>query len=136
MTRLIAESKFTESNSISRELKLYSKAGPDIESPDACEKGKHTFEYSLYPHFDSWRKAFTYRRGWELNNPLTQSFMSLLIPTPDSNLKRRVIYGTEAVTEIEETNLLGDIIRPLNISNHIDFTCNPTRWKSKHSEPI
>jgi hypothetical protein len=71
MTRLIAESKFTESNYISREVKLYSKAGPDIECPDACEKGKHTFEYSLYPHSGSWRKAFTYRRGWELNNPLT-----------------------------------------------------------------
>ena len=71
MTRLIAESKFTESNSISREVKLYSKAGPEIECPDACEKGRHTFEYSLYPHSGSWRKAFTYRRGWELNNPLT-----------------------------------------------------------------
>ena len=47
MTRLIAESKFTESNYISREVKLYSKAGPDIEWPDASEKGKHTFEYSL-----------------------------------------------------------------------------------------
>ena len=49
---------------------VYSKAGPDIECPDACEKGNHTFEYSLYPHSGSWRKAFTYRRGWELNNPL------------------------------------------------------------------
>jgi len=49
---------------------VYSKAGPDIECPDACEKGRHTFEYSLYPHSGSWQKAFTYRRGWELNNPI------------------------------------------------------------------
>ncbi len=43
MTRLIAESKFTESNSISREVKLYSKAGPDIECRDACEKGEEPY---------------------------------------------------------------------------------------------
>jgi alpha-mannosidase len=38
--------------------------------------------------------------------------------------------NTEAVTKVEETNLLGDIIRPLNISNHIDFTCNPMEIKT------
>ncbi len=43
MTRLIAESKFTESNYISREVKLYSKAGPDIECRDACEKGEEPY---------------------------------------------------------------------------------------------
>jgi alpha-mannosidase len=38
--------------------------------------------------------------------------------------------NTEAVTKVEETNLLGDIIRPLNRSNHIDFTCKPMEIKT------
>jgi alpha-mannosidase len=148
---------------------VYSKAGPDLECPDACEKGKHTFEYSLYPHSGSWRKAFTYRRGWELNNPIifyvitdthsgqlpqeksyvtvsdnvVLTVMRMCNDTDDGVVLRlynpeevsgtgtiTLTLNTEAVTKVEETNLLGDIIRPLNTSNHIDFTCNPMAIKT------
>jgi alpha-mannosidase len=34
------------------------------------DEGVHHFTYSLYPHAQSWRRAATVRRGYELNNPL------------------------------------------------------------------
>ncbi|MGB2868888.1 MAG: glycoside hydrolase family 38 C-terminal domain-containing protein [Bacteroidota bacterium] len=39
--------------------------------PDpTADRGKHSIEYSLYPHEGSWQKANTVRRGYELNEPL------------------------------------------------------------------
>ncbi len=41
------------------------------KAPDAeADMGKHTIEYSLYPHAADWRKAQTPRRGLEFNTPL------------------------------------------------------------------
>jgi len=33
-------------------------------------KGKHSFNFSLYPHEGNWQKSLSFRRGWEFNNPL------------------------------------------------------------------
>lgn len=39
--------------------------------PDAtADRGKHSIEYSLYPHTGNWKGANTVARGYEINNPL------------------------------------------------------------------
>ena len=39
--------------------------------PDpTADRGKHTIEYSLYPHGGTWRQAMTIQRGYEFNYPL------------------------------------------------------------------
>jgi len=39
--------------------------------PDrTADRGKHTIEYSLYPHKNRWHEASTVRRGYEVNNRL------------------------------------------------------------------
>jgi len=39
--------------------------------PDpTADRGKHSIEYSLYPHKGTWKTAGTVRRGYEYNNPL------------------------------------------------------------------
>ena len=41
------------------------------KSPDPlADRGKHSIEYSLYPHAGRWRQAKTVERGYEINNPL------------------------------------------------------------------
>jgi alpha-mannosidase len=41
------------------------------KSPDpTADRGKHTIEYSLYPHEGSWQTARTVQRGYEANVPL------------------------------------------------------------------
>ncbi|MBF2065016.1 MAG: alpha-mannosidase [Calothrix sp. C42_A2020_038] len=45
---------------------LRSPEWPDLEA----DKGLHEFTYAIYPHYDSWQKAQTVRRGYELNVPL------------------------------------------------------------------
>ena len=40
-------------------------------SPDPFpDQGRHELTYSLYPHAGDWKKALTYRRGYELDHPL------------------------------------------------------------------
>jgi alpha-mannosidase len=39
--------------------------------PDpTADRGKHSIEYSLYPHAGTWKEANTEARGYEFNNPL------------------------------------------------------------------
>ncbi|MEM2050420.1 MAG: glycoside hydrolase family 38 C-terminal domain-containing protein [Thermoproteota archaeon] len=40
-------------------------------SPDPKpDQGRHELKYSLYPHTGDWRKALSFRKGYELNHPL------------------------------------------------------------------
>ncbi len=40
-------------------------------SPDPNpDQGRHELKYSLYPHTGDWRKALSFRKGYELNHPL------------------------------------------------------------------
>ncbi|MEM2028270.1 MAG: glycoside hydrolase family 38 C-terminal domain-containing protein [Candidatus Bathyarchaeia archaeon] len=40
-------------------------------SPDPKpDQGIHEITYALYPHKNDWKRALTFRRGWELNHPL------------------------------------------------------------------
>jgi len=39
--------------------------------PDpTADRGKHSIEYAIYPHQQTWKQAQTIHRGYELNNPL------------------------------------------------------------------
>jgi len=43
------------------------KSGPVIPVPDAMELKEYTFKYSAYPHRGDWKKAGSYRQGYEFN---------------------------------------------------------------------
>ena len=43
--------------------------GATDPDPEA-DRGEHSMVYSLYPHGGDWKQAETFRRGYELNNPL------------------------------------------------------------------
>ena len=45
---------------------IHGATDPDPEA----DRGGHELVYSLYPHAGDWREAKSYRRGYELNNPL------------------------------------------------------------------
>jgi alpha-mannosidase len=58
--------------------------GPAIPVPDAREFKKYDFEYSIYPHEKDWKKAKSYKIGYEFNYGLTAL-----------QLQRRKKYRTE-----------------------------------------
>jgi alpha-mannosidase len=45
---------------------IHGATDPDPEA----DRGEHECVYSLYPHAGDWKEAQTFRRGYELNNPL------------------------------------------------------------------
>jgi alpha-mannosidase len=45
-------------------------AGPVIPVPDARELKTYTYRYSLYPHDGDWKKAKSYKQGYEFNYDL------------------------------------------------------------------
>ncbi|MCL5027832.1 MAG: hypothetical protein M1480_02300 [Bacteroidetes bacterium] len=47
--------------------------------PDpTADMGKHSIEYSLYPHAGDWKEANTIRRGYEFNQPLIAKLNSIM----------------------------------------------------------
>ncbi len=46
------------------------KTGPSIPVPDAKEFKKYLFDYSIYPHEKDWKKAKSYKQGYEFNYSL------------------------------------------------------------------
>ena len=65
---LLNESKygFSVHDNVMRISLLRSTTNPD----PTADKGRQVFTYSLYPHADSWQKAQTVRRAYELNVPV------------------------------------------------------------------
>jgi mannosylglycerate hydrolase len=45
-------------------------AGPDLPTPEAQCLGKHTFEYSMIPHGNSWDEAKSYKAAYQFVSPL------------------------------------------------------------------
>jgi alpha-mannosidase len=45
-------------------------AGPAIPVLDAREYREYTFYYSLYPHEKDWKRAESFKHGYQFNNPL------------------------------------------------------------------
>jgi alpha-mannosidase len=37
---------------------------------EGCDRGLHSFTYTLYPHAGTWQEAKTHQKGYELNRPL------------------------------------------------------------------
>ncbi len=56
-------------------LRLTLLRSPTWPDPDA-DRGLQHFRYGIYPHTGSWKQAFTVRRGYELNDPLTATQVS------------------------------------------------------------
>jgi len=42
--------------------------------------GKHTFGFSLLPHYDRWSSSLAFRRGWEHSTPMPIGRMNICIP--------------------------------------------------------
>jgi alpha-mannosidase len=57
---------FDVKDNIIRISLVHGATDPDPEA----DRGEHTLIYSLYPHAGDWKEAKTFRRGYELNNPL------------------------------------------------------------------
>jgi alpha-mannosidase len=49
---------------------LWSVDQKGYHAPSALEHGKHSWQYSLYPHSGDWRDADIHEVGWSFNNPL------------------------------------------------------------------
>jgi alpha-mannosidase len=72
--------------------------------PDAtADRGKHSIEYSLYPHPGNWKEANTVARGYEINNPL------IVAPTtnhagklPESSSFARLMPANLVLTTIKK----------------------------------
>ncbi len=57
---------FDVKDNIMRISLVHGATDPDPEA----DRGEHELLYSLYPHAGDWKEAKTFRRGYELNNPL------------------------------------------------------------------
>jgi alpha-mannosidase len=62
-------------------LRLTLLRSPLWPDPD-CDRGFHSFTYTLYPHSEGWQQAKTHQKGYELNRPLIAQ--SLGVPNADS----------------------------------------------------
>jgi len=65
------------------------------------EQKTHVFNYSLYPHSGDWRKAKSYQKGFEVNNPL----ISLPIETLNNN-KEYILPEKASFLKISPANLI------------------------------
>jgi alpha-mannosidase len=65
---LLNDSKygFDVKNNVLRISLVHGATSPDPEA----DRGEHEVLYSLFPHAGSWGEAMTFRKGYELNNPL------------------------------------------------------------------
>ena len=69
--------------------------------PDSqCDRGYHEFTYYLYPHKNSWQKAQTVRRGYEVNYPL------LVHSIDDQNNRLCILANTGELLGLENENLV------------------------------
>jgi alpha-mannosidase len=57
---------FDVKGNIMRISLVHGATDPDPEA----DRGEHELVYSLYPHSGDWKQAKTFRKGYELNNPL------------------------------------------------------------------
>ncbi|MFZ2053682.1 MAG: glycoside hydrolase family 38 C-terminal domain-containing protein [Candidatus Aminicenantales bacterium] len=57
---------FDVKDNIMRISLIHGATDPDPEA----DRGEHELLYSLYPHSGDWREARSFRKGYELNNPL------------------------------------------------------------------
>jgi alpha-mannosidase len=58
-------------------LRLTLLRSPLWPDPD-CDRGLHSFTYTLYPHSNGWQQAKTHQKGYELNRPLIAQSLGVL----------------------------------------------------------
>ncbi len=75
---------------------LRSPKWPDPE----CDRGIHNFTYALYPHKYNWKKANTVHKGYELNVPLSVTYLS------SNNNKLAPLPSTGELINLEANNLI------------------------------
>jgi alpha-mannosidase len=78
------------------------KAGPVIPVPDARETKTYTFRYSVYPHEGDWRKAKSYKYGYEFN----YSLVAMQLP------KHKKFRIKRSFLKIEPENLVMTAFKP------------------------
>ncbi|HTR80164.1 MAG TPA: glycoside hydrolase family 38 C-terminal domain-containing protein [Bacteroidota bacterium] len=69
---------------------------PDWPDPTA-DRGKHSIEYSLYPHKGTWKEANTENRGYDFNNPLIVMM---------TTAHKGTLSGSGSFVKLEPSNLV------------------------------
>jgi alpha-mannosidase len=79
------------------------------KSPDpTADRGKHSMEYSLYPHKGSWRDAGTVKRGYEYNN----DFIAVM-----GNSHKGKLPQSKSFVQLAPSNLVLTTIKKAEESN-------------------
>ena len=74
---------------------------PSWPDPTA-DRGKHSIEYSLYPHQGTWKEAKTVRRGYEFNNPL----IAVMAESHKGNLPEGKLPASKSFLSLSPPNLI------------------------------
>ncbi|HLX11197.1 MAG TPA: glycoside hydrolase family 38 C-terminal domain-containing protein, partial [Bacteroidota bacterium] len=80
---------------------------PDWPDPTA-DRGKHSIEYSLYPHNGTWREAQTVRMGYQYNTPL-------IAYSTDAHKGKQT--GEHSFVSLEPSNLILTVVKKAEDSN-------------------
>jgi len=82
-------------------------------SPDPRpDYGKHELLYSIYPHKGDWKKAQTFRRGYEVNHPLE----SIMITNPSS---KGLEPQSKSFIQVKPENIVISCVKMAEDSNDI-----------------
>ncbi|MFQ6095891.1 MAG: alpha-mannosidase, partial [Candidatus Bathyarchaeia archaeon] len=81
-------------------------------SPDTRpDYGKHEILYSIYPHKGDWRKARTFRRGYEVSHPLE----SIVVTNPSKGR----MPETKSFIQVKPENVVVSCVKKAEDSNDI-----------------
>ena len=77
--------------------------------PDpTADRGKHSIEYSLYPHAGQWKLAKTVQRGYEFNNPMI---------VVAAGVHRGSLPASQSFVKLEPSNLVLTTLKKAEDSN-------------------
>ena len=78
------------------------RTGPAIPVPDARETKTYTFKYSIYPHEGDWKRAKSYKQGYEYNYDL----IALQLP------KTKKFRTERSFIRLEPENIILTALKP------------------------
>ncbi len=78
------------------------RSGPAIPVPDAKEMKTYVYTYSIYPHDGDWKKAKSYKQGYEFNYDLIAMQISI----------REKVRSKRSFVSIEPDNLIMTALKP------------------------
>jgi alpha-mannosidase len=91
--------------------------------------GKHELLYSIYPHKGDWKKAQTFKRGYEVNHPLES-----LIMTGSSS--RGSMPETKSFIQIKPENIVISCVKKTEDSNDIVIRMYDATGKGAEAEVL